>query len=236
MVSIIRRVAAISAGPMSVSPRGRRALSLLDLSDFSAIVVLHRVGRLVAAAIWRGKAIVMAGHSRSKNGVTSFAYARPSTSCLLRVRKSWMPGTSPGMTEKFNGTDTGSAPRHRSQRPRILLDAVHREPRVQEGAAPDRAGEGHALHHDRRPEIDRRHRGSVVLQCRAQPRADRRRDPGAGRGARLRAGVPERSSEVIRTRKPDLGARAGRPRPRVLLQLGLGGGRHRARVAKEHVV
>src|ERR1700741_4361322 len=43
MVSIIRRVAAISAGPMSVRPRGRRALSLLDLSGLlSAIVVLHR--------------------------------------------------------------------------------------------------------------------------------------------------------------------------------------------------
>jgi hypothetical protein len=31
------------------------------LSDFSAIVVLHQVGRLVAAVIWRGKAVVMAG-------------------------------------------------------------------------------------------------------------------------------------------------------------------------------
>src|SRR6185369_10613614 len=39
MVSSMRRVAAISAGPRSPSPRGRRALSLLDLLGLSAISV-----------------------------------------------------------------------------------------------------------------------------------------------------------------------------------------------------
>jgi hypothetical protein len=41
----------------------------------------------------------MAGHSRSKNGVASLAYARPSTSCRGVRLKTWMPGTRPGMTE-----------------------------------------------------------------------------------------------------------------------------------------
>src|SRR5258705_2860939 len=37
----MRRVAAISPPPRSASPRGRRALSLLVLSDLSAIIALH---------------------------------------------------------------------------------------------------------------------------------------------------------------------------------------------------
>jgi hypothetical protein len=42
---------------------------------------------------------VMAGHSRLKDGVASLAYARPSTSCFPdAARKTWMPGTRPGMT------------------------------------------------------------------------------------------------------------------------------------------
>src|ERR1051325_9005057 len=184
MVSIIRRVAAISAGPMSASPRGRRALSLLDLSGLlSAIVVLHRSGRLVAAAIWRGKAIVMAW-------LVPAIHVLPAAPQM----KSWMPGTRPGMTEECNGPRT--ARRNRPQRSPILLDAVHREPRLQEGAAPDRAREGHALLHDGRPQADRRHGGPVVLQCRPQSRADRQGHPGAGGRARLRPGVPERPSEV----------------------------------------
>jgi hypothetical protein len=39
----------------------------------------------------------MAGHSRSKNGVASLAYARPSTSCQARS-KTRMRGSSPRMT------------------------------------------------------------------------------------------------------------------------------------------
>ena len=53
-------------------------------------------------------------------------------------------------------------------------------------------------------------------------------DPAAGGRARLRAGVPVRASEIVRAGEPHRGARAGRPRPRVLLQFGLGSGRHRA--------
>ena len=49
-----------------------------------------------------------------------------------------------------------------------------------------------------------------------------------GRRARLSAGISVFASEGVRARKPHRGARAGRSRPRVLLQFGLRGGRHRA--------
>src|SRR3954451_3818692 len=58
----MRRVAAISAGPRSPRPRGRRALSLLDLSDLSAIIAQPRGARLVAAAPGSGKASITAPH------------------------------------------------------------------------------------------------------------------------------------------------------------------------------
>jgi hypothetical protein len=41
---------------------------------------------------------VMAGHSRSKNGVASLAYDPAIHAFLPTVAKTWMPGTSPGMT------------------------------------------------------------------------------------------------------------------------------------------
>src|SRR5262249_49981525 len=41
MVASMRRVAAISAGPRSASPRGRRALSLLAFSGFSAMIGVY---------------------------------------------------------------------------------------------------------------------------------------------------------------------------------------------------
>src|ERR1700748_3314249 len=99
MVSTMRRLPAISAGPMSTSPRGRRALSLLDLSDLSAIVCYIEVGRLVSS------------RPRQRQGNTK--------------------------GHRTNGPHIGSALRHRPQRSRILLDAVHGKPRLQEGAAPD---------------------------------------------------------------------------------------------------
>ena len=40
----------------------------------------------------------MAGHSRSKNGVASLAYV-PANYVFCGCLKTWMPGTSPGMTE-----------------------------------------------------------------------------------------------------------------------------------------
>src|SRR6202051_2880769 len=81
MVSIMRRVAAISAGPMSARPRGRRALSLLDLSDLSFIVMLHRMGRLVAAALLTGKGPHMALAPRTSAAPNDLeAYWMPFTS------------------------------------------------------------------------------------------------------------------------------------------------------------
>ena len=46
--------------------------------------------------------LVMAGHSRSKNGVASLAYVPAIHAFLYTERpekKTWMPGTRPGMTE-----------------------------------------------------------------------------------------------------------------------------------------
>jgi hypothetical protein len=43
----------------------------------------------------------MAGHSRSKNGVASLAYVPAIHVFLIGAhRKTWMPGPSPGMTER----------------------------------------------------------------------------------------------------------------------------------------
>jgi hypothetical protein len=45
-----------------------------------------------------GPGLVMAGHSRSKNGVASLAYVTAIHVFAVAV-KTWMPGTRPGMTE-----------------------------------------------------------------------------------------------------------------------------------------
>ncbi len=41
----------------------------------------------------------MAGHSRSKNGVASLAYVPAIHVLAAAKRKTWMPGTRPGMDE-----------------------------------------------------------------------------------------------------------------------------------------
>ena len=56
---------------------------------------------------------------------------------------------------------------------------------------------------------DRRRGRAVVLQCRPQPRPDRRGDPAAGRRARLRAGVPVRA--IRRPSSWRAGSRRSRP-------------------------
>ena len=120
------------------------------------------------------------------------------------------------------------ARRHRRpERPRSVLDAVHRQPRLQGAAAHGVARQGHALLHPRGESGARRRRRAVVHQCRAQPRADRRRHPGAGRRDGFRAAVPIREPEIVRTGEPDRGDGAGRARSRVLLQFRLGSRRHR---------
>jgi len=44
-------------------------------------------------------AVVMAGHSPSKTGVNALM-SRPATFLSLPRRKTWMPGTRPGMTKE----------------------------------------------------------------------------------------------------------------------------------------
>src|SRR3954468_9030611 len=51
------RVAAISAGPRSASPRGRRALSFWDFLGFSAILVHTPSAALVSAQARRGNLV-----------------------------------------------------------------------------------------------------------------------------------------------------------------------------------
>src|ERR1700741_3221337 len=67
----------------------------------------------------------MAGHSRPKAGVASARLCRPSTSLLSRGSKTWMPGTSPGMTVERMARaallPTLDLPAH--QRNRLLVDA-----------------------------------------------------------------------------------------------------------------
>ncbi len=118
--------------------------------------------------------------------------------------------------------------RQRPQRPCRALDAVHRQPGVQEEPAAARRRQGHALYHRRRPQDHRRRRRHVVLQCRPRPPARSPRRSARGRRAGLRAAVPVRHSAGVRTRQPDRRPRARRARPRVLLQFRIGGRRYRA--------
>ncbi len=115
------------------------------------------------------------------------------------------------------------------ERPRSLLDAVHRRTAPSRSAPRliARAKDMHYYTPDGRELLD----GTAGLWCSNAGHnraADRRGDPGAGGRARLRAGVPVRPSEGVRAREPHRGARARRPRSRVLLQFRLRGGRHRA--------
>ena len=85
----------------------------------------------------------------------------------------------------------------RDQRSRSILDAVHGEPAVQEGAAPVRPRRAHALHHGRWTPGARRHVRAVVRQCRPLPAEDRRGDPQAGRRARFRRHLPDGPSKAF---------------------------------------
>ena len=85
--------------------------------------------------------------------------------------------------------------------------------------------QGHALHHQRRPQGARRHGRAVVRQCRPLPAEDHRGDPATGSRARLRAGLPDGPSDGVRARQPPGRHRARRPRPRLLHQFRLGIGR-----------
>ena len=118
--------------------------------------------------------------------------------------------------------------RQRPERPRRALDAVYRQPRLQEGAAASRRRQGHALPHRRRPQDHRRRVGHVVHQCRSWPHPDFGGNRQAGRGAGLCAPVPVRHSTGFRTCKPHRRSRTRRARSRVLLQFRIGGRGYRA--------
>ena len=106
-----------------------------------------------------------------------------------------------------------------------LLDAVHGEPAVQEGAAAACPRRGHALLGRPGPPDPGRRRRPVVRQRRPCAAAHRGGDPAAGGRTGLRAAVPDGPPEGLRTGR----ARGRRSRPRawqgVLHQFGLRGGR-----------
>ena len=74
----------------------------------------------------------------------------------------------------------------------------------------------------------RRRRGPVVLQRRPQPRADRRGDPAPGGELDYAPPFQFAHPQAFTLATPHRRAGARRSRPCVLLQFGLGGGRHRA--------
>src|ERR1700688_3471287 len=57
--------------------------------------------------------LVMAGLSRSKNGVASLAYVRPSTSFYERATRRGCPAQGPGMTKTYHSGSLGSFSRTR---------------------------------------------------------------------------------------------------------------------------
>jgi len=87
----------------------------------------------------------MRGHRRSKNGVTSFAFARASTPC--HGKKTWMAGTSPAMTE-VGRHGTHPRPRPSLQTLRAIVIANDIDLALDEGEAlgiigPNGAGKDH---------------------------------------------------------------------------------------------
>ena len=123
---------------------------------------------------------------------------------------------------------TGRSGDRRAERSAIAVAAVHPQPPVQGAPAHRGQRQGHALPLARRPRDFGQLGGPVVRQSRPLP------PQGRGRGAkgrgdpRLRADLPVRPQQGVRARLAGRRRDAGRPEPRVLRQLGLGGGRHRA--------
>ena len=112
--------------------------------------------------------------------------------------------------------------------PRAAVDAVHGQPPVQGAAAPAGGGQGHVLHGPRRPPDPRRHRRAVGGERRPLPPAHRRGDQEAGGEPGLRHRLPDaQPGRLPRGGSPGADHAQGHG-PRVLRQLRVGGGGHRA--------
>src|SRR5258708_27626725 len=145
MVSSMRRVAAISDGPRSVSPRGSLALSLLVLSDLlglSAIWVYIATVGLVAAAPRSGKRVMQRQGSDHVTGADAESERRSQRSRSLLAAVHAEPGVQ------------GRAAPLRARQGHALLYAGrprgarrHRRPMVHQCGAqprPDRPGDRRA--------------------------------------------------------------------------------------------
>ena len=119
-------------------------------------------------------------------------------------------------------------PDPRPRRTRSLLDAVHRESPVQGEPAPARARGRHALLDGGRSPDPRRLRRSVVRQRGSRPQGNHRGRQRADRDDGVRAAVPDGASRGVRAGERDRGLAAGGNRSRVLHELRIGVGRHRA--------
>ena len=116
-----------------------------------------------------------------------------------------------------------------SQRSERVLAAIHAQSRLQEEAAPHLPRQGHALFHPGGAHDPGWDGGPVVLQRRAQPRADRGCDSAPGGGARLLSDLLVRPSARVPAGVATGRACAGRSGSRLLLQFGLGGLRYGAK-------
>src|SRR3954463_3027477 len=119
-------------------------------------------------------------------GSNKYASSRPAKSMGCRGEEKDLLWVSERGRVAASAASTGAIrdPSSEAEHPanRFVLDAVHGQPAVQESAAAVRFRRGHALHHRRRPQGDRRLRRPLVRQCRPRPPPDR---------ARRRAAVEE---------------------------------------------
>ena len=124
--------------------------------------------------------------------------------------------------------DRDEAPGRRAERSAVALAAVHAQPPVQGASAHRGQRQGHALPLARRPRRSwtARRACGAPISATAIPRSSRR----CRRASRRSTSRRPSSSATTRCSSWPRGSRrdAGRPQPRVLRQLRLGGGRHRA--------
>ena len=116
----------------------------------------------------------------------------------------------------------------RHQFARSALDALHRQPRLQGGAAARHPVRGDVpLEPERRP-ADRRFLRALQRGGRPRTARDRRRGPRPDAAERLFGALPARPAHVLRAGGEAGAAASRRLQPRLLHQLGLGVRRHRA--------
>src|ERR1044071_339104 len=113
----------------------------------------------------------------------------PTTTNLPSLEELWMPFTANRAFKKapviltasphavYCCSDRSSSDDDQPAVARRAVDALYRQPRVQESAKAPRRGQGHVLHRRRWPADPRRDGRPLVRERRPLPRADRGRHP-----------------------------------------------------------